>query len=89
MGGAQHRSHSTGNGGESMYAVGNPKTKKELREWIAEGRIVRAFLPNVWSTGFETQTDGETVIEGPHYPKPHRFYARVMLEDGIITRVIA
>ena len=38
---------------------------------------------------FGTKQDGEDVIEGPHYPKPHRWYARVKVEGGIITKVIS
>lgn len=72
-----------------MYARGNPKTKKQLREWVeADDSHVEAFLPNSEFTGFHTQTDGEAAIEGPHYPKPHRWYARVLLEDGEIVKVL-
>ena len=71
-----------------MYADGNPRSKKELKQWIAEGREVRAFLPNAEFTGFKTQTDGTAFLEGPHYPKPHRWYAQVTLRDGIIVGVV-
>ena len=67
-----------------MYARGNPKSKKELKQWVADGRKVEAFQPGGM---FAPQRDGTTVIEGPHYPKPHRFYAEVQLRDGIITSV--
>lgn len=67
-----------------MYADGNPKTKKQLKEWVKEGKRVGAFQPGGI---FPSQTDGAAVIEGPHYPKPHRFYAEVTLKDGIIQTV--
>ncbi len=71
-----------------MYANGNPRTKKELKQWVADpDRTVRAFLPNSEWTGFKTVTDGPEVIEGPHYPKPHRWYAAVTLRDGVIVSV--
>lgn len=70
-----------------MYAEGNPKTKKQLKEWVASGREVRAFLPNSDITGFKTQTDGQAMIEGPYYPRPHRWYAQVTLRDGVIVSV--
>ena len=70
-----------------MYAEGNPKTKKELKQWVADGKEVGAFLPNSEWTGFRTVTDGPEVIEGPHYPQPHRFYAAVLLKDGVIVQV--
>lgn len=68
-----------------MYADGNPKTKKELKDWVKAGHRVRAFQPGGLFPG---KTDGEAVIEGPHYPKPHRWYARVLLVDGYVTKVI-
>ena len=67
-----------------MYADGNPKTKKELKQWLADGKRVTAFQPGGF---FPSQTDGSAVIEGPHYPKPHRWYAQVMLKDGRIVKV--
>ena len=67
-----------------MYASGNPKTKKELKGWVADGRRVEAFQPGGI---FAAQRDGYAVIEGPHYPKPHRWGAEVQLTDGIITSV--
>ena len=68
-----------------MYAVGNPKTKKELRARIASGEHVRAFQPGP----FDGTSNGTDVIEGPHYPKPHRWYARVEICDGIIVKVLS
>jgi len=69
-----------------MYATGNPKTKKQLKEMVASGTPVRAYQPGGM---FEGKTDGEATIEGPHYPQPHRWYARVLLQSGIIIKVIS
>lgn len=66
-----------------MYASGNPKTKKELKQWVADGKRVEAFQPGP----FPAKRDGQAVIEGPHYPQPHRWYAEVTLRDGIIISV--
>jgi hypothetical protein len=68
-----------------MYATGNPKTKKQLKEWVAEGKQVRAFDVGP----FGTKPIGVVTIEGPHFPKPHRWYARVEVDGhGFITKVI-
>lgn len=67
------------------YVTGNPKTKKELRERIAAGRRVEVFSPGP----FGCKQDGEETIEGPHYPEPHRWYARVKVEGGVIVKVIS
>lgn len=31
--------------------------------------------------------DGKIVIEGPHFPEPHRWYAEAWLVDGYIVKV--
>lgn len=66
------------------YANGNLKTKKQLKEWVANGRQVNIFNP---SGMFPTVKDGRTTVEGPHYPTPHTWYANVVMKDGVITSV--
>jgi hypothetical protein len=68
-----------------MYTTFNYRTKKALRDAVATGRNV-----SVWQPGpFEGRqvTNGEVSVEGPHYPEPHRWYARVTLVNGIIVKV--
>lgn len=67
-----------------MYASGNPKTKKALKAAVAYGPV-DAFQPGP----FPAKTDGEACIEGPHFPQPHRWYARVLLKDGLIVQVLS
>ncbi len=67
-----------------MYAMGNPKTKKELKERVAAGRKVEAFQPGGL---FEGPKNGTVCIEGPHYPQPHKWYATCVIKDGIIQSV--
>lgn len=31
--------------------------------------------------------DGWETVEGPHYPQLHKWYARVFVVDGIVTKV--
>lgn len=66
-----------------MYATGNPKSKKELKTWVAEGKKVTAFSPGP----FPCPTNGKITLEGPHYPKPHSWYAQATVVNGIITTV--
>ena len=67
-----------------MYCETNYKTKAELRRAVAEGEQVHVFQPGP----FPAKTNGRATIEGPHYPQPHRWYATVELQDGVITRVV-
>jgi hypothetical protein len=66
-----------------MYADMNPKSKAELKRWLAEGRTVYAFSPGP----FPCPANGWITLEGPHYPKPHRWYARARVVDSIIREV--
>lgn len=67
-----------------MYCDPNYKTKKALREAVAQGKYVSAYQPGGMFPG---ATDGWVTIEGPHYPEPHRWYARARLEAGRIVEV--
>lgn len=66
-----------------MYTTKNFKTKKALKEAVANGEQVTYYQP-----GFgDTPMDGVIYVEGPHYPEPHRWYAECKVADGIIVSV--
>ena len=69
-----------------MYTHRNFKTKKELVEDVKAGKRVTVYQP---FTGdfFPTPENGDITIEGPHYPEPHRWYARATLKDGLVVKV--
>ena len=67
-----------------MYAGINFKTKKALKEAVAAGQRIEAYQPGGM---FPSQREGKAVIEGPHYPEPHKWYAQVELKDGVIVKV--
>lgn len=66
-----------------MYADRSFKTKKALKEAVANGEQIGIFSPGPFPN---TQTNGETSIEGPNY-EMHTWYARVTLKDGVIVKV--
>ena len=68
-----------------MYSRKNYQTKKALREAVASGERVEVFQPGGMFAG---ATDGRVVIEGPHYPQPHRWYAQVEIADSVVVRWI-
>lgn len=68
-----------------MYTVTNFKSKKALKEAVAAGKQVRVFQPGPF--GGNEPKNGKIVIEGPHYPEPHKFYAECWLENGIVVKV--
>jgi hypothetical protein len=67
------------------YVRPNFKTKKALREAIAKGQQVEVFSPGP----FGCAQNGKETIEGPHYPKPHKWYAVVEVVDGLVVKVVS
>lgn len=67
-----------------MYVDPNFKTKKSLKEAIKEGKFVSVFSPGP----FPCPQNGRVTVEGPHYPKPHSWYAVVQVEKGKVIKVV-
>lgn len=66
-----------------MYVRPNFKTKKAFKEAVAAGNKVEVYSPGP----FPAKLNGVEFIEGPHYPEPHRWYAQVRVENGLVTSV--
>lgn len=72
-------------GGDKVaYSNVDFKTKRELKDAIKAGRKIGIFNP---SGMFPCKQDGIEYLEGPHYPKPHTWYASVVMKDGYIVSV--
>ena len=68
----------------------NYKTKKELREAIAAGKEIGYYQPNVRDHGKPTDRSARVVyLEGPWYPAPHRWYARVAVKNGLVVKILS
>lgn len=66
------------------YTTTNYKTKKALKEDFASGKRITVFQPG----GMFPLKEGEVVLEGPHYPQPHRWYASgVVDENGVLVKL--
>lgn len=68
-----------------MYTFTNFRTKKALKLAVAEGQKIRVYQPGPF--GGNEPTDGEVTLEGPHYPEPHRWYAKGILKNGVLIKV--
>jgi len=66
-----------------MYTRTDFKTKKSLKEAVAKGEKVTLYAPGIG----QPKTDGVEFVEGPHYSKPHTWYAEVTMKDGIVIKV--
>lgn len=72
-----------------MYTRTNFKTKKALKEAVASGKAVTVFQPNdiFGNPKADPTYTGQVVLEGPHYPQPHKWYAQAKLVNGVIVEV--
>lgn len=68
-----------------MYANENFKTKAALKRAVNGGQKIGVHQPGPF--GGNEPTNGTVTLEGPWYPKPHRWYARAKIENGIIVKV--
>jgi len=66
-----------------MYTNINFKSKADLKRAVADGDLVRCHSPGP----FPCPDNGRITLEGPHYPKPHRWYASALLVNGVIMEV--
>lgn len=66
-----------------MYTMKDYRTKKELKEAVAKGEKVRLYSPGIGAP----KENGIEYVEGPHYPKPHTWYAKVTVKDGVVVKV--
>jgi hypothetical protein len=66
------------------YVDPDYKTKKELKKAVEEGKLLYPYIPNGM---FQAEKNGRICIEGPHYPKPHKWYADCDVVNGVITKV--
>lgn len=72
-----------------MYTDRNFKTKKALKDAVANGAQVGVWQPNDFfdNPKADPYYSGEATVEGPHYPEPHKWYATVTIENGVVTKV--
>ncbi len=68
-----------------VYANVNFKSKKALKEAVAEGKQIG--IHQVGPFADRCPKDGQVFLEGPWYPEPHRWYAECVVKDGIIQKV--
>lgn len=66
-----------------MYVRPNFPTRKALVSAVEKGERVEVFSPGP----FPANQDGIEFVEGPHYPEPHRWYAKVEVVNGKVVKV--
>jgi len=67
------------------YVRPNFRTKKALREALRAGEPVEVFQPGIGTI----PNDGPVTLEGPWHPQPHTWYARGIMKNGQLTRLVS
>lgn len=65
------------------YVSPNFKTKKALIEAFQANKPIRVYEPGLG----QVPTDGPVLLEGPHSPKAHMWYAIGTMEAGKLVKV--
>jgi len=65
------------------YVTPNFATKKQLKEALAAGKEIDVFQPGLGTVPVK----GRIALEGPHYPKPHKWYAEATMRDGKLVSI--
>jgi hypothetical protein len=60
------------------------KTKKALREALLDGEFISVYQPELFGPDVK---DGTVSLEGPHYPKPHTWYAQGEVVNGRLIKI--
>lgn len=67
----------------TTYVSPNFPTKKALRSAIERGDDVTVFQARLGSV----PRDGVVYLSGPHYPRPHTWYAQGTMKDGKLVKI--
>ena len=68
---------------EQLRATGPMTIGAVLAAKTPEPPRIRVFQPGLG----EVPVDGVVYLEGPHFPEPHRWYARGVMRGGVLVSV--
>lgn len=72
-----------------MYATEDFPTKSALRKAVEKHIKEGGPAVTIYAPGYgEPKENGVEYLEGPHAPKPHKWYARVMMHEGAVVEVL-
>jgi len=66
-----------------MYTSKDFKSKKAVKDAITAGEKITCYAPGLGSV----PDNGEVVLSGPHYPKPHTWYGTGTMKDGYLVKI--
>ena len=59
--------------------------KKSVKTALAAGETVTCYNPGLGPD--LSNFTGTVYLEGPHYPKPHKWYAKGQMENGRLVKI--
>ena len=68
------------------YTTKDYKSAAEIKRDLAAGVKITCYQPG-YGHDLSNHT-GVVSLEGPHYPKPHRWYAAGRMENGVLVSII-
>ncbi len=66
------------------YTKINYKSKKALMDAFFEGKRIEVYQPGPFGPNVK---DGPIVLEGPHYPEAHKWYAQGTARGGVLIDI--
>jgi hypothetical protein len=69
----------------SAYLYPELPSKKAYKEAIKQGETITARENTPW--GQKEVTNGPVTFEGPHYPKPHKYYGKAVVKEGRVISI--
>jgi len=69
----------------SAYLYPELPSKKAYKEAIAKGETITAH--DNTPAGEPKIMDGTVDFEGPHFPKPHKYYGKAVVKDGKVISI--
>lgn len=66
-----------------MYTTKDYTSKAAIKKDLAAGVKITCYAPGLG----EVPENGTVYLEGPHYPKPHRWYGVGKMENGFLVSI--
>lgn len=69
----------------TVYLFPELPSKKAYKEALRDKQKITAL--ELSPLGEKWIREGSVVFSGPHYPKPHRYYGKALVENGLVVEV--
>ena len=69
----------------SAYLYPELPSKKAYKDAVKNGEVITARENTPF--GHPVVQNGTVVFEGPHYPKPHKYYGKAVVKEGKVVSI--